>query len=758
MSSAWEPASALTPQDAARLRFEKPLLGLTRDLELQAEQARREYVRRVLKSREFFRGNQYIWWDANVGNFRAPTQTGGLLAGASPAQAQNLYVINIYQGFAMSLIALLTANHPTQRFFPAKADEDRDRRAADKANEYLKIWEKRSKQHERVLREAYLMWCDGTFGTYVHTIADGNRFGWRYEDILEEREDPVGYTTYRCMGCGNLSGEGGSCPTCGVPFGPESEIPPPTVPRSVVVGQKKIPKSRVVAEVVSGLELHLPPTAKDQAEYPFIIRKREIPKAAIRATYPDLAKKIANSANDGTGDMLEIKARRQLKQGLTVDNRNILWHGQDDVTFKEVWLRPWAYYQLDSEEERDALTKEYPDGLYVAFANNVCLEVRNENLDDHWRICHAMPGEGQIREPIGGTLIQIQEIVNDLYNITRDVIEYTLPATFADNEVLDVKKWGRSNVMPGAVYNVRARANRAVQDSFWQTQPGQLPQYTASLMGELRTDIPQFTAGLFPASFGGGTPGNSTASGISMERDAAMGRIGIYWRVLKEHHADVAPLIVTEFARNGQDPEVWTEQTEGGSFINFSVTPQDISSGEIQAFCEATEDYPTTWPQRQGLLMQFMQNPIFQPAVAKLSNLDHVKRTLGATIELPGELAYRNQWAIIEQLIMAQPQPVMGPDGQPVIGLDGQPQMQPSILPMPLDDNGPMFEACIDFDQSARGQQLRQQNPAGYQNFLLHALARKQALMPPPPIPGGAPPPPGEQGPPPGGPPPGGGQ
>lgn len=218
-----------------------------------------------------------------------------------------------------------------------------------------------------------------------------------------------------------------------------------------------------------------------------------------------------------------------------------------------------------------------------------------------------------------------------------------------------------------------------------------------------------------------------------------MGRIGLFWRAIKEHHADFAPLLIKEFVANGVDPEMITETTEGGSYVNIRVTPDDLKLGQIQAYCEVVEDYPTTWPQRQGLIMSMMQNPLFQQAVAKLSNLPEVKQTLGIDLEMPGEEAYKRQWGIIEELLASAP------------GVDELGNPVPSIMPDPLYELGPMAEACADFVISERGVAEKKKATPGYQNFELYAMALKAAMAPPMPMPGPTGPP-GEAGPPPPGP------
>ena len=1137
------PASMKVPE-----HIQKALRDLLLKFETESDQSRREYVRRCLKNHEFFRGNQYLWFDPRIGAYRAPTQTGGLLAGATPSQAQNLYTINVFQGFSMAMIAILTANKPTVKFFPMRADNGDDRESADSASDYLKVFDRQTKSHQRLVDEVYSLWCDGTFGSYVHTVADGDRYGWIEEPGYTQQPQTVGMESYRCLVCQAQSASlgDGTCAACGTPYSDGSIVPPQTVMQNVRTGTKKIPRARVTWDVIGGLELKLPPNAKEQAEFPYIIRSRELHKAYVRRAYPEIADQIVGGGTGVGGDSIERKARRQLAQGLTVENRAIQVNMGDEVTFKEAWFRPWAFYQNDDSAVRDEMLQLYPDGVYIAFSEDVFCEGRGEKMDDHWRVCHALPGRGQIREPIGGSLVQLQEITNDLYNIVRDSVEFTLPATFVDNDVLDVDRWARSNVLAGAMYNVRAKAGRSVSDSFWQTQPGMLPQYTGELMRELRTEIPQFTVGAFPAAYGGGTGSNNlldsnepiptpsgfvrngdlkdgdsvfgedgetytvvkahpekfteayrvtfddgthtyahdghrwhtltfrervasarrtdefrakrrasrgsratgrrsaafsaalstrnsahppetleaptgkirttleimesvrdsrggsnhairvpepfkmpdaslpvdpyvlgvwlgdgasaggritgadsdmaeivvgiraagyrvnklkskqswgvlglaphlrvagvlgdkhvpdaymwaseaqrlallqglmdtdgccgaggrsifvntnkrladavyslsaslgckpsfgmtltsptyntgyekwygggapiyrvewtsrlqafriarkvarlpktvratsgyryivsvepvgkrpmrcitvsnpsslylfgknfnvtanTASGIAMEKDSAMGRIGIFWRVLKEHHEDVAPLIVQEFVRNDMGPESITEQTEGGSFINVTVDPAKIKQGQYQSFAESTEDYPTTWPQRQGLVMTLMGNPLFQGALTKLSNADPMKRLLGLELEMPGQKAYKNAFMVIEKLIQqqpvpGQPAPAMDPmTGMPLLDPMGMPVMEqgppmPSIQPGELDPWEAYLEACMDFDQSDAGQALREQESPGYVNFLLYALELKKRLMPPMPPAGEGDPgaPPDQQTPPPPGP------
>ncbi len=48
----------------------------------------------------------------------------------------------------------------------------------------------------------FFLWTDGKIGGYVRYVADGQRFGWRDELVLEERWVRMGRDAYVCPKCG----------------------------------------------------------------------------------------------------------------------------------------------------------------------------------------------------------------------------------------------------------------------------------------------------------------------------------------------------------------------------------------------------------------------------------------------------------------------------------------------------------------------------------------------------------------------------
>ena len=764
-------------------RLQRGLWELRLRYEGQADnnRSRREYVKAGLKLHEFFRGNQWAWWDYTTGSWRSTTaSTGGQLAQVPYGQSQSLYVMNIFRPFVLSVISLIVGNRQTVKARPDDPNRQEDMEATQAANVVLRVHEKFERMHDTAVRIVFGLCVWGTIGSYVRTVVDGERWGYidqPQEDWQDEKQGPDRFSCPICkddlhdendFAQAKKSGQPWNCKSCGAPLSEQPDIPAPVGPvRKPQVGQdgkpvtKRIPRGRTVRTVVDGAELKLPPEAAEQSEFPFLIRSREVDKAIPRSTYPEIADKISGastSADVGTSSEFERRIRRQMTHGVTVEGRNVITDERDRITLTECWFRPRAFYQIDDIVVRQQLLSLFPGGCKIVWANDTFCEVRPESMDDHWDICHAMPGRGQIRDGIFRDLISVQEIANDLLNIIRDTIEYTLPVTFISTRVLDVRKWARSQVVAGATYNV-VETGRPVSEGFYQTQPARLPEFATQLLTQLRTEIAQFIIGAFPAAYGGGTPGNSTAQGIEIERQSALGRINLFLQRIREHNARVGALIVNDFKNNAIEPVSYVDELDGGDLVLHTVSPEDFELGSFRGEFEMAEEFPTTWAQKQALLLQMFQMPAFAGWLGMLKNLLQIKTTLGTDLYAPGEEAYKREFQLIAQLLQGEPQPgqpqpipgQIGPDGQPAMG-PAQPKA--SIPVNPLDDNPTMLQADMDFYFSERGRAAMEKGGPGWENFMAHVMERQAAIPAPAPPPmkgGGGGATPGPPGPPPGG-------
>jgi len=63
----------------------------------------------------------------------------------------------------------------------------------------------------------------------------------------------------------------------------------------------------------------------------------------------------------------------------------------------------WAFFALDDKSAARRTSAALSGRRLRGFAGDVYCESRNENMDDHWRVLHALPGDGSSGRPALGT-------------------------------------------------------------------------------------------------------------------------------------------------------------------------------------------------------------------------------------------------------------------------------------------------------------------------------------------------------------------
>jgi len=468
----------------------------------------------------------------------------------------------------------------------------------------------------------------------------------------------------------------------------------------------------------------------------------EVHQARLRAAYPHAAEKIGAPVASG-GQEYERLARLGQSQG------GPLTEGGDIninlITFQRTWLRPWAFFALDDKALRDELLELFPDGAHIAFAGDVYCESRNENMDDHWRVLHALPGDGSSGRPaLGDSLISVQERFNTLSNMQMETYEYGIPPIYADSEVLDFDALQSQTAEPGVHYPARAKPGQSLAAGFFQPEPAEVPGDLAEHAANLMGPISQFLTGAFPALFGGAMAGNDTASGYSMARDQAMGRIGLVWRRMKFFHADIMLLAVDCFRRNRPHDVEVTLLGAGAAFESKWIRLADLK-GNLFSYPETDEQYPTLWSQQRAVLLQLLGNPDpqMQAVLAHPENTALIKRLIGLEeFVIPDEESRTKQYREISQLVAEQPlvhrqdvTAAVAPDlaasaaaAGSDAGLDAE-IILPSILPDEFADNHAVeLEICMRWFSSDAGQVAKIEAPLGYANVRAHALFHRDYL------------------------------
>jgi hypothetical protein len=747
-----------------RLAEAKPaVVAALRDLMLQFRAeglvARRHEVRRIKQARLFWQGLQYVWWNPNQMSWQVPFQS---QVGDGKALQEGMryhFVTNLYQAFGLSFIALLSQDTPSTRFYPQSAQNEVDVAAAKASSDVAELIEQNNKVQQLLTGVGYYLWTDGKIGGYVRFVADGQRFGWHNEDIVEEATIKLGEDEYSCANCGertpvsnygktkkksseyaseetktdashNFVG-GAVCPNCGSEL-TENDFQPAeviTVPR--IVGTRRVPNGQEVITVIGGLELNTPVWANEMYEFPYLQWQQEVHIAKLRAAYPLVADKIEQGGPIEAEDVYARASRVAVAQGLpTTEPGDALY---DLITFTRTWIRPWAFYAIEDLQTRAELLALFPSGCYVAFAGETYCESRNETLDDHWRVMHALPGDGQNRPSVGDALIQIQERYNVLSNIQAETYEYGIPPIYADPQVVDFDAMQTQRSEPGTHYPARARPGQPLSSSFYQPTPAQVPAEMLEHQQELAGPIAQFLTGLFPAVFGGVQEGNKTAAGYAMARDQALGRLGLVWRRLKQFYADLMLLGVDTFRKNRPGDVEIPLLGPAGEFESKWIRLADLK-GNIQAYPEADETFPRLKSQQRGVLQQLLasSDPLIAQALSDPENIGFIKGVFGLSeLVIPGEDSREKQLREISQLLASGPIIVHAHSESHAQSKGGAPAVQelPSVpIDELLDDHAAELAEIRRWASSDAGQLARLQNPLGFANVRAHAAAHQAAL------------------------------
>ena len=733
-------------------RLQEALRRLVLEFSTESELSRRQEIRRIKQAHQFWRGLQYLWWSERDQNWHLPFEQKLLDSTSLEDLPRYEFVTNIYQAFGLSLVSVLSQDVPQVRFFPSSAQAEEDVAAAKAATEVAALVERNNRIGNLIVEEAFHLWTDGKVGAYVRYVVDGQRFGFHPESEIAGREVKIGPDRYVCPECGGetetgpkgarvpkkpvevsqsdekqsskeLAGEPASCSQCGALLTEEDFVAAETITVPTAETRLRVPNGQEVVTIVGGLELKTPPWANEMHEYPYVQWNMEVHQARLRAAYPHAADKIGPPVASGMQEYERLARLAQSQGGPLTEGGDF---NINLITFQRTWLRPWAFFALDDKALRDELLQIFPDGAYVAFAGDAYCESRNENMDDHWRVLHALPGDGSSGRPaLGDVLISVQERFNTLSNLQMETYEYGIPPIYADSEVLDFDSLQNQTAEPGAHYPARARAGQPLAAGFFQPAPAEVPpdlaQHAANLMGP----VAQFLTGAFPALFGGVMTNTDTAAGYAMARDQAMGRIGLVWRRMKFFHADVMMLAVDCFRTNRPHDVEVTLLGAGAAFESKWIRLADLK-GNLFSYPETDEQYPTLWSQQRAVLLQLLStpDPQIQAVLAHPENMALVKRLIGLEeFVIPDEESRTKQYREIAQLVAEAPLV----EREATTGAE---TVLPSIMPDEFADNHQVeLEICKRWFAADAGQVAKIEAPAGYANVRAHAMMHQAYLL-----------------------------
>jgi hypothetical protein len=703
----------------------RALLQLAQDYDKREEFVRQAKVLEYRRNHSYWNSVQYLALDMVAREWKTPQDIANSDPQADIDPALYAKVVNIYRAHGEILIGALTSGVPTVRFFPRDADEQEDVAAAKAYTKLAELLQRYNKARLLLMKALFLLYNEGMVAAYNENKADF-RFGKIKTPEYSEKE--MVERTYNCPECmAELGGEmlenaqafakSPMCPTCGVP-GIYEDAP---TTQKVQTGVTIEPKNRECIEVYGPMNVKIPYWVKDQFSTPHLTLETEEPVGMMREIYPELADKIEGSEY---ADAFE----RELRVPTAYRNdfpRNL-------CTVQRIWFRPWAFNDIGriDDEAVTQLKAQYPDGCYVVIINKTLVaEIVADKLDDHWTLSENPLSETIHAEPLGNVIIPVQDITNELTNLTLETIEFGIPEVFADPHVLDFDSFQREEARPGQVSPATRPTGQNLASGFHEIKTASLSR-EVEFFHERIFEMGQFVLGSYPSIYGGAQDkSGGTAREYEISKASALQRLSSTWYIVQEWWNKVIAKSVKSFVQNMREDEQFTKSA-GSNFVNVWIRRSELVGEIAEVDPEISEAFPISWAQKRDIFLDLirMQNEDIGNILRHPENAGNVAAYLGVPeLYIPGDDDRNKQLYEIARLIQQEPQVGMPTPFNPS-GLYSSVPVDPD-----LDNHLIEVETCAAWLKSEVGLDAKENNPAGYANVLAHFKEHKFFLQPPAP-------------------------
>ncbi len=630
---------------------EKTALRCIRDTITEPDDEIREKMTPIWQMYEnYWRGIQDVVYDTDSQSFLSAA---GVLKSAG--ELEDTYIgskiVNTYRARGESIAAALSTGTPQVKFFPEDADDPQDintAKAYSKASEYIADDNEAKLLH---LRAIYTRW-NQPFVAYYNTYVYDEEYG-----MLEKREygsSEQDMTEAHCPGCGDelpVQTPNSICPDCGQEAVQETTTE--TIP--AVTKIEEIPKGKEKIEVYGPRHVRIPYNIKKLQQGGYLILETEGHWAQLVSIFPQLQAEVkeGSPAQTSTSDQSRI-ARRSL-EGATPDS--------DQRTLHRCWFRKWTYELIADENVRASLRVKFPEGVQVTFVDEIFVEAFDESMDEHWTLVPDPFAEHVHGDPMGKPMIPIQDMTNDVVQLTLEKILFGIPDSFGDPTVLNFKKYANSEKSPGSIFQAKRPPGQNLDAGFFQFKPATLGD-NESIFRDALDQYGMSTTGDFPGIHGGPLQKGSsrTADEYRQAKQSALQRLGILWFNLGICWAQVMKKAVNELRihMKFQGEDVKFVEEAGKGFLNVWIKLADIADGEIgRVRPENADTFPLTTEQQRGALLELIQtgNPMLSDFVFSPENIGEMSRILIGLnrFKVPGEEAREQQLQEIHDILIGAP-------------------------------------------------------------------------------------------------------
>lgn len=693
------------------------------------------FVRYYKRNELFWDGYQYLFWSDTAHDWQGPQLISRDIQ--DPELIQDLSnftkTINIYRAHGQSIIGALSTGLPQVRWYPEDSDNPEDITTAKTYGKISEHIERQNHTEMLFIKALYFLWNFGWCGAYTTHHADF-KYGQVKVPIFGKQEQLISQSVCplcqsELPGAGPESEEDSSndltietdsleedilpndlneefqnqnqdptqvCPNCQESIVPQVMQGLESVP--TVKEHVNVPKGQQKIELYGPLNLKISHSARRQEDVGVLILEDEYHYAQMRAIYPEHKEDIQPTTNLENYDRWARHLGNDVLQNL--------------ATCRRIWIRPWMFETLEDDDLINKLKEKFPQGVYAVFINANFIEAYNEDLDDAWTLTVSPTATTIHEEPDGKPLIPIQEIVNELFNLELQTIQYGIPETFADQKVLDFDKYKQSQNDVGMVYPIQnPYPDQPISNSFYTLKTATLSKEIESFKQQL-DEAGQFVVSSFPSIYGGPASSSSskTLGEYEQSRNQALQRLSLRWKMLNNWYPMVMSKAVKGYIQNLLEDEKYTKY-EGSNPITVWIKREEMAGKVGLADSETSEQFPISWAQKSAMIFKLMG--LNDPRVGEIffsdpENIGFMSRMFGLTeLHIPGEDDRNKQLREISDILK----------GLPV-------QVDPNV-----DNHQIEATVCRDWLVSDKGLDCKTNNPQGYMMVMQHMMQHNQIIQ-----------------------------